>query len=364
MAAFWMIAMPVIFAYVFGMVFRPSQRNDVWMPVADYDGGRMAQLLVEQLRGPGFNVNVLDPGQRESFEERPRTLVIPKGFTEQVLAGQQGKLYFVFRTKETASPYDLSAKVRLIEALGRILPGMVRVQLVDRFSNGVEAWDELEEELAKDMPVTVEVRSASNVPVPPRGFGQTSVGYLVLFVLINTVVFGGATLVSERTGGQLRRLATSPVTRSEILLGMMLGRGSLAMVQIILLIVATSVLFHVNWGQNPLALALVVLSFSFACASLGLLLGCWVSGVDQAVLLGVVGGNVMGGLGGCWWPIEIMPERFRAIAYVFPTGWATHGLHEVVSWGRGTAAIIPETLVLLLFGLVFLLLTVRILRYE
>lgn len=360
----FMIGMPVAFTYFFGLAFGPAEHHEESIHVADYDGGRMAQLFVEQLKAPGFKINVLDADRRDGFEGRSRTLVIPKGFTDQVLARHKSKVYLVFQEKGIGSPNDLSVKVHLIETLGKLLPGMVKVQLLDKLAHGLDAWEDLDEELGRDMPVTVEVRSASNVPVPPSGFSQSSVGILVLFVLINTVVFGGNRLALERQGGHLRRVATSPVSRAEILLGMVVGRWVLAMAQILLLIVATSLLFHVNWGENPPALGLVVGAFAFACASLGLLSGSWVSSPDQAVLLGVVGGNVMGALGGCWWPLEIMPESWRTVAYLFPTGWTTHGLHEVVSWGRGTGAILPETFALLLFGLAFLVLAARILKYE
>ncbi|MFH1743110.1 MAG: ABC transporter permease [bacterium] len=363
-AVCWMLLMPLVFTYVFGMAYRPRRPQDSWVPVANFDGGRMSQFLINQLKSPGFNITLLSPEQRDDFDNRPHTLVIPEGFTDKVLAGEKGELYLVLPGETINSSRSMSVGVHLFEILGKVLPGMVRVQFMDRIKSGLDPWEDLEKEVSQELQVKVEVRNASNVTVPPSGFSFTSVSYLVLFVLINTVIYGGVSLAEERRGGQFRRLVTSPVSRMEILSGMVLGRWFVGMAQIFLLVAVTFFLFHINWGANPAGLVLVVSAFAFACASLGMLIGSRVKGADQAILLGVVGGNVMGALGGCWFPIEMMPENMRYIAYCFPTGWALDALHGVVSWNHGTLDILPEILMLLLFGLVFLTLAVRALKWE
>ena len=363
-AVFWLVLMPLIFVYVFGMAFRPRENTTTSISIADYDGGRLAKILVDELEAPGFFIERLKPDDRDNIENKWRTLVIPKGFTDEVLAGNELELYFVVQNEGMNNTYDLAAAVHLVETLGRLIPGMVRVQLIDNLANGYDAWGDLEAELDREMPLSVEVRSASNVDVTPLGFAFTSVSYLILFVLINTLIFGGVTLAEERTGGQLRRLAISPASRTQILFGMIMARWILGMLQVLVLIGATYYLFSVNWGRNPVGLILMTMVFTFSCAAMGILIGSWVSRSEQAILIGVVGGNLMGGLGGCWWPKEMMPEGMRMVGFFFPTGWAVQGMHKVVSWGKATSAVMPELFVILLFGVVSLAIAVRILKWE
>lgn len=47
-------------------------------------------------------------------------------------------------------------------------------------------------------------------------------------------------------------------------------------------------------------------------------------------------------LGGCWWPLEIVPGFVRSIGYAFPTAWATDALHQLISIGGELADITVE----------------------
>jgi ABC-type multidrug transport system permease subunit len=44
-------------------------------------------------------------------------------------------------------------------------------------------------------------------------------------------------------------------------------------------------------------------------------------------------------LGGCWWPLEVVPEGMRAVALALPTGQAMHALVRLLVWGDPPAAL-------------------------
>ena len=60
-------------------------------------------------------------------------------------------------------------------------------------------------------------------------------------------------------------------------------------------------------------------------------------------------------LGGCWWPIEIVPETFKTIAMLTPSYWAMHGLQSVLYFGRSYETVLVECAVLLGFAILFAL---------
>jgi ABC-type multidrug transport system permease subunit len=70
----------------------------------------------------------------------------------------------------------------------------------------------------------------------------------------------------------------------------------------------------------------------------------------------------MSALGGCWWPLEIVPSPMREVAFAFPTGWAMDGLHKVMVFGHGAGAVLPNVAALLVMFTVFFFLASRFMR--
>ncbi len=110
---------------------------------------------------------------------------------------------------------------------------------------------------------------------------------------------------------------------------------------------------HVNWGHDPLALAVLMVSFALAASALGTTLGTFVKTEGQANGLSIMLGMVMALMGGCWYPLELFPENVQNIVKVLPTTWAMQGMLDLVLRGGGLTDILPEAGVLLGFAVVF-----------
>lgn len=94
-----------------------------------------------------------------------------------------------------------------------------------------------------------------------------------------------------------------------------------------------------------------MLVYAWVAAALGVLLGSVVRGEEKVTGLCILLGLVMAALGGCWWPLEVVPAHARTLAYLFPTGWAMDALHQLITYGNGLAGAREELGVLVLFGL-------------
>jgi ABC-2 type transport system permease protein len=73
---------------------------------------------------------------------------------------------------------------------------------------------------------------------------------------------------------------------------------------------------------------------------------------------------LLAGLGGCWWPSEVMPRWLWRAAHVLPTPWAMDGFHALLSFGHGLDAVLVPAAALLGFAAVFAILGARFLRLE
>ncbi len=126
-AVVWMFLLPVVFATFFGLVMGAGSTpadTTASLTVVDLDDSVVSRSLIEDLAGEGVSVTELTPEERSTNPEIVRTLVIPEGFGEQVLAGEQ-------QTLRLEKEPDTSAEAALV-AQARIVAGVVRSPSVTR----------------------------------------------------------------------------------------------------------------------------------------------------------------------------------------------------------------------------------------
>jgi len=172
-----------------------------------------------------------------------------------------------------------------------------------------------------------------------------------MYLMMNLLVFGGASVARQRAGGLVRRLAVNPVTRAQMVAGKIYGLVLLGGVQAAVFLLAGQFLFGVRLGKNlgPILLTLVV--YSWVAASLGVLAGSVARAEDKVAGVCVMASLVMAAVGGCWWPLEIGPPVLRLLAHCVPAGWAMDALHQLISFGGGLSDAARPIAVLAAFGL-------------
>jgi len=210
-------------------------------------------------------------------------------------------------------------------------------------------------------PVRLNSHFAGRKPVP-AGFNFSLPGNLVMYLMLNLLVFGGASMAAGRRNGIIKRLTTSAASRLEIVLGKIYGNTLLGAAQIVFFLMLGKFVFHVNLGANLPGVILLLLILAWVAGALGVLAGSCLSSEDRVVPVCVLASLLMGALGGCWWPLEIAPPGFKTIALCLPTGWALAGLHQLISFGAGLQAVFLPMAVLLAFGTAASLLAIRFFR--
>src|SRR6185369_16870960 len=131
------------------------------------------------------------------------------------------------------------------------------------------------------------------------------------------------------------------------------GQVLISLAQMLLLVTFGALALNVQWGREPLALAVMLVTFALAAAALGTTLGTFIKSEGQATGLSVLFGMVMALMGGCWYPLELFPAVVGNIVRILPTNWAMQGLLTLSLRGGGLVDILPNAGVLLAFALVF-----------
>jgi ABC-type multidrug transport system permease subunit len=191
---------------------------------------------------------------------------------------------------------------------------------------------------------------AGRKPIP-SGFRLSIPGNLVVYLMMNLLIFGGAAVAWERRSGVLRRLRVQPVPQGALVAGKIYGLVLLGTLQSVFLLIAGRFLFGVQFGEHLPGILLTLLIYGWVAASLGVLVGSLVRAEEKVIGLCIVASLTMAALGGCWWPLEIVPDSMKILAHLVPTGWAMDALHQLITFGGGLGKAWEEILILALYGL-------------
>ena len=376
------LILPLIFTAILGSSFGGNGDLDAdnrWVvPVVDLDQTNLSAETLASLE----NSDIIRPElyDREEAETKLKDgeaavlLIIHHGFEREVLAGTPVALEFV---KSPNDPNVLAMEQAIYMAVGQVgnvvMAAVTAVEAADRmepFENEAARQAYFAESLAmaQESMATPIARSKITQAIEAQSASFTaaelsSAGQLVTWTLI-TLLGASEVFVNERLGGTLRRLLSTPSTKTTILSGKISGRYSMGLLQMALLIIAGAVIFQIDWGNSPLALAMVVISFGLSAVAMGTMLGAFAKTRSQASNLTIMFSMVMAALGGAWWQLEVTPPLYQKIVHIFPSTWAMKGFNEVIVQGSGPQEVLPITLVLLGFALVFFIIGIRRLRFE
>jgi ABC-2 type transport system permease protein len=121
------------------------------------------------------------------------------------------------------------------------------------------------------------------------------------------------------------------------------------------IMVATLLIFSVDWG-DPIGAIAVVMAFAAVGAGTAMLFGTLFSNAQQAAGVGVVFGLGLAALGGSMVPAELFSDTLQQVARLTPHYWANNAFAELVRNGGTLADIVPQLGVLLVYAAVLMIL--------
>ena len=353
---FWLLVFPLLFAFIFGVAFQDSSEGDsqVSLDIINHDTGRLSNALIDELQNEKYSIEVLDAVR----EDAVRTLIIPEQFTSHILEGE--KVELVIQQGEGRNlEAGQTAYSHVLKGIIKIIARVVKTAPLDE--KDLEArFDKTELERL----VTLRTESAGQSQVAPSGFTHSIPGTTVMFLLFTVLMYGGITILQERREGILERLSVSPATFTDIIGGKWLSRVILGMIQIAVLFMAGRLLFKMDLGASIGGLFVVALAFSGSIAGLSIFLGSVIHKEEIIIVVNIIAANLMAALGGCWWPLEIVPRTVRMFGYLLPTGWTMEAFHKLIFFGTGFGSVLPHAAALSGFTLLFLILAVRFFKTK
>jgi ABC-2 type transport system permease protein len=366
LALFFIVLLPVVIILIIGLAFGDAGSERLPVGVVDQGAGRLGSELRAELE----TSPALDPRAYEDEDALRKAVrrgvvaagvVLPAGYDQALRDGRPVEVTFVVDLTRPAPAPVRSAVAAVVarQAAEVKAAGFAAGQRGVPFDTALARARALAAQGVDQ--VRVEATSiGGREEALPDGFNYTAPANLVLFVFITSVA-GAAGLIEARRLGVTRRLLATPTTVTTILFGETLGRFAIALVQGMIIFGVGWLLFGVDWGDPPAALLLVV-TFALVATGVGMLLGSVLRNAEQATSIGPPVGIALGMLGGCMWPLAIVPEPMRAFGHLFPQAWAMDGFIALIARDAGLAGIARELAVLAAFAAVLLALAIWRLR--
>ncbi len=355
---FFVMIVPMGLILILGITFGGA--TTPVLGVVDGDGGPLAARVVTALdQADGIEVTLVgDPGELRTAVERGRFqagLVIPAGYGAAVRDGR-AVLDYVARVDQSAEQLGVAVRAVVAREEGALRAArFAAAEGAGSFDRTLAAADALAPRVPR-VAVAVTTAGAALFPADLGGFEVGASAQLLLFVFLTSMT-AAVGLIETRRLGVSRRMLATPTRVGSILLGEGAGRLAIALLQGLVIMLGSALLFGVNWG-DPLAAAALLLAFSLVSAGAALLAGAALRTEQQAVGVGILTGLILGALGGSMMPIEFFSGAMRTIAYFTPHAWANDGFAALIRRDATLVDVLPQIGVLLAYAAVLLLLAV------
>lgn len=181
---------------------------------------------------------------------------------------------------------------------------------------------------------------------------QPSVGVLVFATMLQACMLAQLSL-RERELGVYRRILVAPVPELSYSIGLFAGVYLVLAAQVLIVLTAIRILPVADAAAPYPTLLILMLSFAAAAAAFGVLLTALVSTANQGAIAANVVVILSSMIGGCFWPVDIMPRYLRTVARVLPQTWVNL---TVASLPDARGSIAADARLLVLYAVVFVLL--------
>jgi ABC-2 type transport system permease protein len=314
------------------------------------------QIIDELAEGDTFQVVALERGEVDDCLKDgtvQAVIVFPGDFTSSFLTNHQVVLDLTLEGSDPARSRSITAY--LTQAAMRTLAGMAGSSLAVPGSTQTEGEAELPVLVKASYLYGGEQFDTMDYIAPV---------YIALLGMFFVFLLSCVAFLRERSQGTIERLAATPASRFEIVLGYMLGLGLFGVIQVAVILFFTVWVIGIHYLGSLALLLLVIAIMAVVGVNLGILASAFARTEFQVLqfIPLVILPQVL--LSGTFWAVQDMPAYLQPIAYLMPLYYANVALRDVMLKGWGLAEIWPNLAVLIGFGVVVIILSALMMRRE
>lgn len=340
-AVFFTFAFPLIFIFLFGMVFGGDNLVNYNIGVVQQDDSPTATHINEALHNvPIFTIT---EGDLETTLDSLKSgdlaavVVIPAGLDAAIGSGSAAALTLYHDPSQTTT--------------GQIIIPVLR-QLVDEFNRQIT-----------QAPVVITLAEES-ILAANLSFIDFFVPGILAMSIMQSGLFGVLPLVEWREKKVLKRLGVTPLTRGVVVASQLIFRLGIAVIQAAIIIGVAYVVFGVPVLGNWFLLIGLVMLGTLLFIALGYVVGARVKTVEGATPIVNLISFPMMFLSGIFWPVEMMPDFIRPVITALPLTFLGDAFRQVMVESPPLYSMGIDIAVMVAWLAACMFLTVRFFKWE
>ncbi len=336
---FFTLAFPIILILVFGTIFMSQDNVNFHLCVQDLDQTNSSAKAVENLGLNGkFKITKVDPAVNATQYVRDNkvnlVLVIPKGFERSVMRRMMFK--------------DFTASITVTYIYD---PSSSSVPTKMEILNGVIAG--VNQEMSGMPPLIRSVEKS--IFTKKYRFIEFFIPGIIAMAVMTLSLFGTVNVNTElRQKGIIRKLSTTPITRTEWILSDILYQFILAVISAFAMLLVSYAVFNVSLHINAWLPAFILLDV-FAFVGIGMILTRFVKEAQSAAAAANAISFPMMFLSGSFFSIELMPGFLQTFAKTLPLYYVNEGLRASMIYEENVAAQRDSAIIGVFAAVVFVL---------
>jgi ABC-2 type transport system permease protein len=334
---FWSLAFPVILILLFGAIFSGIGNSKYTLYVQDQDQTEMSRMFNTTLNATTlFTINVVptDVNVTAFIKEKnvKSLIVIPQGFEEKIQesfvnpSARVDLQYYFDPSEQTTTQVTRSVISSILQEMNKNLSHGRTIIGVEEISTITENFN----------------------------FIDFFLPGMIGFTIMQSAIYGSIERNTKyRKDGILRKLLTTPITRTEWILAKMLFMMFLAAITTALITIIGILAFGMTVNISFWVIVILI-GTSFLFSGMGMLIGQFVKEEETADMAAGAISFPMMFLAGTFFPLEQMPGFLQTIAHILPLYYVNEALRNSMIYMNQNESLFNGAIVLIFAAVFFI----------
>lgn len=344
-----LIVAPIIQVIVFGYVATTDIKN-VKIVICDKDKSSESRNFIDKFTATDdFKIIgcVLNENEIDGLIMQNKAVIginIPTDFSTNIKKGKKVQVQIILDgSNSNMSVISLSRAIMIINAFSEDVFSQ-KMEIIKKKIGGVP-----EIVIQERMWYNPELKSA-NTMVP---------GVVGLILTIVTLAITAVAIVREKESGNIEQVVVTPIKPAEIIAGKIIPYIIISIIDIIIITLASILVFKINFEGSFTLLIALSLFFIFANLGLGIFVSTISTTQQQALFSALFFAVPSILLSGFLFPIKNMPEILQILTYFIPMRYFMIILRGIFLKGLSFVELLPQTFALLIFGIIIFSLAIK-----
>ena len=372
MLLFFFLLFPILLMSMFGYIYPPVPKSNANtgiigtafpnLPVSlvQMDDGKTANLIAAQFIQISQQQGLFTVSESASYQSARNQLVegklkgiiiIPQGFSDALTAGQPATVQI---TVDETNPTTASVVQSEISAVFNIIGSSMSAQNIINMDGG-----------RVNPTFIIQPISVTNIPLitgVSSSFQFLAPGFMALTVITGSLQ-GVATAISrEKEQGTMDGLLVAPISHQSIILGKVAAQTVRGLIQGLLILGLSMVLFGVRIYGSPFIMLIVMVLGTASFVGVGIIMTAVAPDQETAQMMTIILQFPMMFISGILFPIDQLPGWLQYIGKSLPLYYAADALRKVIILNASLTAIMPDVLILIAYT--FLTMTLAVPLFE